>query len=46
MNSSRVMAHLFSAMQHALLACERTRRLVAIAVARFRALLAIQAAAA
>jgi hypothetical protein len=45
MNASRVMQYLFRAMEHGLHACERTRRMVAIAVARFRALLAIQRAA-
>jgi len=43
---SRAAIYLLSAVQHARHACERTRRLVAIAIARFMALLAIQGAAA
>ena len=46
MNVTRVLQYLFSAMEKALHASERTRRLVAVAVARFRALLAIERAAA
>lgn len=46
MNTSRVLQYLFRAMEHGLRACERTRRMVSIAVARFRALLACQRAAA
>ncbi len=46
MNATRVLEYLFRAMEHGLRACERTRRMVAIAVARFRALLAMQQAAA
>jgi len=46
MNVTKVLQHLFRAMEHGLHACERTRRMVAIAVAKFRALLALQKAAA
>lgn len=46
MNVTRVLQYLFRAMEHGLRASERTRRMVALAVARFRALLAIQRAAA
>lgn len=46
MNASRVLQYLFRAMEHGLRACERTRRMVAIAVAKFRAMLACQRRAA
>lgn len=42
MNASRVLQYLFRAMEHGLHACERTRRMVAVAIAKFRAILAMQ----
>jgi hypothetical protein len=41
MNQSRILQYLLSAMMHAGHACERTRELVRVAVARFLALQAI-----
>lgn len=46
MSVAKVLEHLFAAMNHARGACDRTRQLVAIAVAKFRALMMIERAAA
>jgi hypothetical protein len=42
MNVSAVLRSLFAAVEHARHACERTRRMVAVAIAKLQALLMIQ----
>lgn len=41
-NIARAIHHLCAAVRHAAYACERTRRMVAVALARLQALLLIQ----
>lgn len=45
LNATRALVHLFNALEHAVGACARTRHMLIVAIAKLRALLAIDTAA-